>query len=138
MKQSKIVTSCYEMEEDGHCWQELYGYSVLDSHPHCFWQDGDLYMASMQVRVTDWERDQLEGKIPCWLVARDFNGRFICGFDLLENGNVWTGHNRKEYSDPYEAIVSIMEHNLKEKPYSQGGFASFSLSLEEPMALSDD
>lgn len=138
MSRSKIITHYEDQDWFGTIVSEPWGFSVLDSHPHCFWKDGGLYMASMQVRVTDRERDQLQGKIPVWLVARDFNGHFICGFDLLENGNVWTGHNRKEYSNPYEAIIAIMEHNLKECSHRSGGFASFSLSLEEPMALSND
>ena len=133
MKRSKIITSCYEQEEDGHFWQEPYGFSVLDSHPFAKWIDGELYLGYLQVQTCDWEKEFLQGAIPVWLVCRDYRGGFICGFDLLENGNVWAGHNRQEYSDLYEAFCSIMEYNKK-----NGEFYSFTLSLEEPMALSND
>jgi hypothetical protein len=134
MKRSKIIT---HYQEDTWC-EEIqipYGFSVLDSHPHAKWDGDTLRVGSMTVRVDEWEMSQLSGSIPVWLVARDFNGRFICGVDLMENGNIWSGHNGTEYSDPEEAFVRIMEHN---KETGRSGFYSFSLSLEEPLALSDD
>jgi hypothetical protein len=100
----------------------------------------DLYLGNRLVE--DYWKDsnnfiELKGNVPCLFVIRKpvmkpwLNGterlfqEFVCGLDLMPDGGVWVGLNRKVYSSIPEAL-DFLSNELGD---------DFSIEMEEPLGL---
>jgi hypothetical protein len=137
LETEKIITMSYPVGETewSPAYDEYYGWCVYKSHPLAEWKDGELLVKGRLVRTDEWEKDILNGRIPVWLVARDLNGGFICGVDLMEDGRIWSGSDREIYENPGDVWALIEEYNRSERSHRTPDSAEFFLCLEEPLQM---
>lgn len=72
--------------------------------------------------------EDLCGKIPTYYVIRDRETkRFICGFDLLENGGSWVGMDSRITFDSVDKGIEYLVNRLGD---------TFDIFMEEEMLIS--
>lgn len=93
---------------------EKYGYIVHDNHKLAEIKDRSELILG-EHKIQGYDADELQLKIPKLYCVREkngsspYNGSFVCGLDLMENGKVWEGSTRTEFDTIEEAMKSIIE-----------------------------
>lgn len=105
-----IITSVWE---DAEGYSDAYGYKVYANHPLAKIVDGKLFLDKNE--VVDYDETKFNSKIPTLYCIREVEtSRFVCGLDLIPNGNVWVGIGKRDVEfKTIEQALSIVEEESK-------------------------
>jgi hypothetical protein len=105
-----IISNVYT-DEDG--FTDAYGYNVYNNHPLAKIVDGKLFLDNEE--IVGYDENEFKSKIPTLYCVREVGTNyFVCGLDLMPNGNVWVGVGKRD--DEFKTIeqaLSIAEEESK-------------------------
>jgi len=112
-----IITNVYTEENDGDICSDAYGYTVYKNHPLAKIVDGKLFLDNYF--IVDYIEAVFNSKIPTLYCVREVGTNyFVCGLDLMPNGNVWVGVGKRDVElKTIEQALSIAEEESKCKCY---------------------
>jgi hypothetical protein len=109
-----IISNVYTEENDGDICSYAYGYKVYNNHPLAKIVDGKLFLDNYF--IVDYIEAVFNSKIPSLYCVREVGTNyFVCGLDLMPNGDVWVGVGKRDDNEfkAIEQALSFVEEVSK-------------------------